>query len=378
MGKKFAKSWVTKDVVKSIFKKVLNPLSNITRWSNKDCSENKSLRLYTELAKQGLNIVITYFLAKLAKAMGKKIVMERFPWIALNRMFEKTINGNIRDDHINEICANDEDLKKRYKQKIKQEILQDPNKFKKRMEINEEWTEVKIFKLATKIATLIECRELEIENAESEVLETVKKLAKDLEISFFDEGTEEYKFFCEVSMLRSSIRWLTQFKAKESSVLEHMAETAIIAFLVGLEQSEDEKVALHLFWCGAFHDLPERWTGDMASNIKDSVEGLREATEEFERKVMLEHVYQKLPWYDIKKIMMEEKENEKYKKLLKSADYVSAVFECYRNIKAGSKDKYFFDVIAKENERKKSCYTENFAWLIEDIYNSVPHDGYVD
>lgn len=61
MGKKFAKSWVTKDVVKSIFKKVLNPLSNITRWSNKDRSENKSLDLYTELAKQGLNIVITYF-----------------------------------------------------------------------------------------------------------------------------------------------------------------------------------------------------------------------------------------------------------------------------------------------------------------------------
>lgn len=378
MGKKFAKSWVTKDVVKSIFKKVLNPLSNITRWSNKDRSENKSLDLYTELAKQGLNIVITYFLAERAKAMGKEIVMERFPWIALNRMFEKTINGNIRDDHINEICANDEGLKKRYKQKIKQEILQDPKEFKKRMEINEEWTEVKIFKFATKIATLIECRELEIENAEAEVLETVKELAKELEISFFDEGTEEYKFFCEVSMLRSSIRWLTQFKAKESSVLEHMAETAIIAFLVGLEQSEDEEVALHLFWCGAFHDLPERWTGDMASNIKDSVEGLREATEEFERKVMLEHVYQKLPWYNIKKIMMEEKENKKYKKLLKSADYVSAVFECYRNIKSGSKDKYFFDVIAKENNRKESCYTENFAWLIEDIYNSVPHDGYVD
>lgn len=115
MGKKFAKSWVTKDVVKSIFKKVLNPLSNITRWSNKDRSENKSLDLYTELAKQGLNIVITYFLAERAKAMGKEIVMERFPWIALNRMFEKTINGNIRDDHINEICAGDEGLKWRFK-----------------------------------------------------------------------------------------------------------------------------------------------------------------------------------------------------------------------------------------------------------------------
>ncbi len=247
MGKKFAKSWVTKDVVKSIFKKVLNPLSNITRWSNKDRSENKSLDLYTELAKQGLNIVITYFLAERAKAMGKKIVMERFPWIALNRMFEKTINGNIRDDHINEICAGDEGLKWRFKQNIKQEILQNPNEFKKRMEINEDWIEVKLFKLGTKIATLIECRELEIKNAEAEVLETVKKLAEELEISFFDEGTEEYKFFCEVSMLRSSIRWLTQFKAKKSSVLEHMAETAIIAFLVGLEQSEDEEVQCNFF-----------------------------------------------------------------------------------------------------------------------------------
>ena len=45
----------TKVAIYNIFSKVLNPLSNITRWSNKDCSENKSLRLYTELGKQGLN-----------------------------------------------------------------------------------------------------------------------------------------------------------------------------------------------------------------------------------------------------------------------------------------------------------------------------------
>ena len=64
---------VTKEAVKNIFGKVLNVLSNITRWSNKDCSENKSLRLYTELAKQGLNVVITYFLAEDAKKKGIKI-----------------------------------------------------------------------------------------------------------------------------------------------------------------------------------------------------------------------------------------------------------------------------------------------------------------
>ena len=271
----------TKIAIYNIFSKVLNPLSNITRWANKDCSENKSLRLYTELAKQGLNIVITYFLADVAKERGMKIKMERFPWIVLNRMFEKTINGNIRDDHITEICAKNENLKQRYKDYIKAKILQNAEEFSERMQINETWNETIIFKLATKIATLIECRELKIENAEAEVLKTIKNLSKKIGIPFFGQDTEEYHFFCEVSMLRSSIRWLVQFKAKECSVLEHMGEVAIIAFLMGLEEYNDENIATHLFWCGAFHDLPERWTGDMASNIKDAVEGLRMATAYF-------------------------------------------------------------------------------------------------
>ena len=368
---------VTKEAVKNIFGKVLNVLSNITRWSNKDCSENKSLRLYTELAKQGLNVVITYFLAEDAKKKGIKIKMERFPWIVLNRMFEKTINGNIRNDHLKEICKNSPGLEEGYFARVKAEILQNAEEFAERMQIDEEWDETKIFKVATKIATLIECRELEIKNAEGEVLNTITALSKDEKIGFFDQDTLEYEFFTEVSMLRSSVRWLTQFKAKECSVLEHMAETAIIAFLIGLEQSGDEEIATHLFWCGAFHDLPERWTGDMASNIKDSVEGLREATEEFERLVMEKNVYQKLPQYDIKKVMMEEKENEKYKDILKKADYASAVFECYRNIKAGSRDGYFFEVITKEYNSREA-YSDNFKWLIEEIYNAVPHEGYVD
>ena len=91
MGTKTSNKSIKKVAIQNIFSKVLNVLSNITRWSNKDCSENKSLRLYTELAKQGLNIVITYFLAFIAKEKGIEIKMERFRWIVLNRMFEKTI-----------------------------------------------------------------------------------------------------------------------------------------------------------------------------------------------------------------------------------------------------------------------------------------------
>ncbi len=365
-----------KDVIYNIFSKVLNPLSNITRWSNKDCSENKSLRLYTELAKQGLNIVITYFLAHVAKEKGMEVKIERFPWIVLNRMFEKTINGNIRDDHIIEICAKKENLQKRYRDYIKTKILSDAKGFSRRMEIDEKWNETKIFKLATKIATLIECRELKIENAEAEVLKTIKDLSQEIGIPFLGQDTEEYHFFREVSMLRSSIRWLIQFKAKECSVLEHMGEVAVIAFLMGLEEYNDETIATHLFWCGAFHDLPERWTGDMASNIKDAVKGLRKATEDFERDVMERQVYKLLPNYPIKEIMMEEEGNKEYKGLLKNADNTSAIFECYRNIKAGSKDKYFFNVITKEMEKEN--YSDTFVQLATKIYEAVPHDGYVE
>ena len=75
MGTKTSNKSIKKVAIQNIFSKVLNVLSNITRWSNKDCSENKSLRLYTELAKQGLNIVITYFLAFIAKEKGIEIKM---------------------------------------------------------------------------------------------------------------------------------------------------------------------------------------------------------------------------------------------------------------------------------------------------------------
>lgn len=124
------------------------------------------------------------FLAEDAKKKGIKIKMERFPWIVLNRMFEKTINGNIRNDHLKEICKNSPGLEERYFARVKAEILQNAEEFAERMQIDEEWDETKIFKVATKIATLIECRELEIKNAEGEVLNTITALSKDEKSDF--------------------------------------------------------------------------------------------------------------------------------------------------------------------------------------------------
>lgn len=370
------KALTTRKVTENIFKEVLNVLSNIVRWSNKDCSENKSLRLYTELAKQGLNIVIAYIVANKAIQNGQEVCMERFPWIVMNRMFEKTINGNIRDDHINEICSMLDGLKAKYSQLVQEKITENAKEFEEKLYINETWIETKIFKIATKIGTLIECRELKIENAEAEVIEALEELKSQTGIQYFEKESEEYKFFCEVSMLRSSIRWIKQFKAKESSVLEHMGETAIIAFLMGMEKYNDEKIATHFFWCGAFHDLPERWTGDMASPIKDAIPGLRKATEDFEDKVMEEYVYEKLPTYPIKEIMMDNPLNGEYKEILKGADYISAVFECYRNIKSGSRDRYFFEAIKRYYEERNK-FTPNFRWLLAKIYRSIPKKGYI-
>ena len=114
----------------------------------------------------------------------------------------------------------------------------------------------------------------------------------------------------------------------------------------------------------------------MASNIKDAVKGLRKATEDFERDVMERQVYKLLSNYPIKEIMMEEEGNKQYKGTLQTADNDSAIFECYRNIKAGSKNKYFFIVITKEMEKEN--YSDTFTQLARKIYKAVSHDGYVE
>ena len=109
---------------------------------------------------------------------------------------------------------------------------------------------------------------------------------------------------------------------------------------------------------GIFHDIAETWTHDVPSPIKDKIEGYRAATEEHESQMLEEQMYPKLASLGLdeatRNIMFEDKSNIKYRKFIKSADYLSADSECWRNLIAGSRYYYYWDAIIKRKIDKSS------------------------
>ena len=364
---------ISANLVDSIANEVISVNHNVLRWAKYPLAHG-----YNELAKQSLNMVATFLLIQRAKNQGYAVDDKRIPYIALKRLIEKTINGDIRDDHLHEILALGGIEKKEFDRLIEEKILGKMSGLsKKLLEVEEEWIETKIYKIATKMATLVEAKEISPNDSITEMelysqISFYRECFPDLVAIALNPSGSEYTFLKEVSKLRGAIRWLKQFRATNCTVLEHLGETAIFAWLMSMEEnSEDEEKATKLFWCGLFHDLPERWTGDMASPVKNAIAGLRAATEQYEDLNMENHVYKVLPECQalaIKQVM--ENAGKKYKRTVKSADYASAAMECFRNIMCGSRDKYFSNVIKNYYDEKES-FTPAFSELIEKLYVDV-------
>jgi len=367
------KALITANLVESITHDVISINHNVVRWAKYPLAHG-----YNEMGKQSLNMIASFLLLQQAKNMGLQVDETRMPYIALKRLIEKTINGDIRDDHLFKILALGNIDKKDFDALIEAKIFGKMSGLsQKLLEVDEDWLETKIYKIATKMATLVESKEIPPNDSATEMelfsqISCYTESSPELVAIALNTSRPEYSFLKEVSKLRGAIRWLKQFRATDCTVLEHLAETAIFAWLMSKELNpEDEIKAARLFWAGLFHDLPERWTGDMASPVKDAVPGLRKATELYEDLTMETHVYSVLPEFEasaIRQVM--DDAGRRYKKLVKGADYASATMECFRNIMCGSRDRYFINVIKKTYEERDS-FTPVFAEVIERIYVEV-------
>ena len=366
------KKLISADLVNNIAD-VFNINHNVVRWAKYPMAHG-----YNEQAKQSLNMIATFLLIQEAKNLGFQVDETRIPYIALKRLIEKTINGDIRDDHLSEILSLGNIEKKEFNALIEAKILGKMSDLsQKLLEVEEEWIETKIYKVATKMATLVEAKEISPSDSATEnelfsQISAYRESSPELVAIALNTSGPAYESLREVSKLRGAIRWLKQFRATNCTVLEHLGETAIFAWLMSKEENpEDEIKATKLFWAGLFHDLPERWTGDMSSPVKDAVPGLREATEKYEDLMMEKHVYSVLMECQssaLKQVM--EDAGKRYRKLVKGADYASAALECFRNIMCGSRDKYFTNVIGNYY-KGKDTFTPAFSELIEKIYVEI-------
>ena len=356
---------------------MLYELICLDRWSEILDSSGK----YTELAKQEFNTMIAYVWAIEAMHEGVNVDLTVFPKIAIRRSFRKTIQCDISEHNLDVIFNLGSVSKTNFDQMIHDMFSELTSKeFQNHLAYESDSLESKIYKGATKLATLIELEEIATSVSPKEYKKKHHQLQNDCKNFSYLPGygkifSNEYlEIFRDCSQIRNRIRWAKHPKNVKSTVLGHMFDVAVFSYLMSLEVNPlDEKLATQYFFMGVFHDFPEKWTGDMPSPIKDSVEGLREATEKFENQVMQENVYIHLPSYQvdyIKRVMLEDDANADFKSFLKIADTFSAFVECWREADAGSKHRYYLDIL-KKNFKDKEKLSYNFRLLMEALYDSL-------
>lgn len=344
------------EIMKAV-NEVFRRLNNLHRWTSVITDDK-----YNELAKQALNCITAYMLASFAEEHGNIIHWERFPKIALYRAFQKVYVYFDTGEHIiNEICKVG-NINKDAFNKATTEIIEELT--------NEEFSdflsegvgtyEMNIYRVATKIATLVELEEIAPVNNPKEYREKSNEIQLSIERfsdipgveQFSDPNGELFRLLLKISKLRNQNRWAVQSYLVNCSVLGHLFDTGVFAYFIGLEQFEgDEKTATKMFHMGIFHDLAEVWTSDIPSPIKDRITGFRTVTEEYEANMLERFFYQTLTNYfssnfmseKIRSVMFEEEANSSFHGLMKAADYLSADAECWRQYISGSRDPYFYN-----------------------------------
>ena len=330
---------------------VMTRLTVLQRWTSLDLSSNK----YNELSKQALNSMVALILIAFSEEAGKSVKRERIPKIALFRAFQKVyVYFDIQEHIINELCEIGNISKDAFYETTKQIIKENTDEeFANFISDGIGTYEMKIYRAATKIATLaeLEAHSVQIDREEYSTIfeQLLKSFDEFKDLPGFEEVSntkgEIFKALKNISKLRNQVRWAVQVRVVSCSVLGHEFQTAILAYLMALEKySGDETIATKMFFTGLFHDTAETWTGDIPSPIKDMMPGLRKATEELERRYLEKELYSKLPDFVTKRIKdvgLEEECNIQYKKLMKGADYLSADSECGLHYLSGVKEKYF-------------------------------------
>lgn len=354
---------------------MLDELICLHRWSEVTVTSGS----FTEQSKQGLNCMIAYIWAQEMKHAGFSVDFTKFPKIALFRGFTKTQQCDVSETNLDTIFRLGNVSKANFSEMI-WGVIEDncSPEFFKHLQVAPNCLEAQIYRAATKVATLLEIREIrgliakqDYSLKEAQQLEVINDFANlpCFDIIMSDSYQEIFRNFAK---LRNRIRWAKHPNIIPCSVLGHMFDVGCFAYLMSLETNPcDEDLATQYFFMGVFHDLPECWTGDMPSPIKDSIPGLRKATEEFENMVMEEHVYSNLPTYmtnALRAVMLEDKENVQYKTFLKKSDNFSAYVECWRQIDAGSHHKYFQNVVRTDYQSKEKL-PQNFRLLTEALYN---------
>lgn len=188
---------------------------------------------------------------------------------------------------------------------------------------------------------------------------------------------ETYELFLKISYGRHTTRWQGHKRLDDIGITGHMLLTAILGYMIALEEGYPSDVAVKAFYTGLLHDISEIWTDDIPSPCKDRMrmsdgKTLRDYAEEQEEMVLEEQFYPKLD----EKVAKHFRENiifgsnvsDEFHDLIKKADYFSADCEIWWNIVLGCRMYRFKQILIKSSELNR---TPESTKLIKDWLEQI-------
>lgn len=333
-------------------REVFTDLTNLTRWTLLTNDDR-----FTQLGKLAMQSIITFCIANMAERSGLEINWNYFPKLAIRAAALKYKAANTSNEEAEWIKSNMLPNVDILEEAVKQTFDGLHPDVIKMMDVPKDTVEADIYGLAGKLASQIELQRLiypksmrqeyrsAAQSKKTEIKELKRKLKEIKNLSFHYRRCR--KVLIGISFrLSNQSRWMMQSRTQSCSVSGHSFDTAVLSYVEALEKGYGEDLATRCFFLGLFHDVAETWTMDMPSPFKDSIPGLRMATEAYEQLKMEKKMYSRLPHYlveAIKEVDFSSKENEVFYPLVKGADSLSAVSECYRQYLRGTRDPRFKD-----------------------------------
>ena len=327
---------------------------------------------YDEISKQAFNCMYAFFLALEIERKGYVVDWKRLIKCAIYRAYQKAYIFYDTPEHIYKAickCANIPYEKTICEITHKIIAKEADEEFACWVEECVNSFEKDIYAAATKLVTFFEIKENQLEmngTYATALLQVHKTLESFDNIPGFKEMRESKKYldvFKEITKLRNQNRWAGYAYRIGCAVSGHLFDTAVFSFFNAYNKYGKEE-AIHQFFVGIFHDIPEIYTRDIPSPIKDGIEGFREATEKYEREMMDKNFYPLLPSYirpKVREVALEEIDEE-IKKIGKVGDYLSAASEIIRQ----ARDKRFSNAMYGHRKKFDDQSKKGLAKYIDD------------
>ncbi len=275
--------------------------ASISRWNDYPKMTN-----LVELDKQAHKFIIAYFIAKMEKNVNMRIIIEGGIFEFLSRV----VITDIRPDVYHEIVRQKKEQVNAWVLSKIEPIIEhiENGAFLKRFEEyfknNSSYPKERlILKAGSYFATRWEFNIVYQTSAFLNDIDEIKnKVEEELEDYYELIGARKIALNQKIAKiidlsgrLRFQKRWAQTPRIPETAVLGHMLVVAILGYFYSLKVKACDKRLENNFYCALFHDLPESLTRDIISPVKYGINGLHNAINDYEMKLINEKILPFVP-----------------------------------------------------------------------------------